>query len=284
MNLNFDDIKYFSEVAKTQNLSRAAERIGISQPSLSAAMKRLENLLGVDLLIRSRSGVQLTQSGQIFYKNSISLLNNWESLKLSVHEKENNICGSYSLGCHPSVATYTLPAFLPMLLSEFPKLDIALKHGLSRHITEQVISFNIDFGIVVNPVHHPDLIIKKLCQDEIKFWIAKKATTSTAQTLILDSNLTQTQELLKKIKKSKFVFKKYIETSNLEVLASLTKAGAGVGILPQRVALQNAEGFIKVLDKSLPTYKDQICLIYRYDNQKTPGSKAFIKKITEAFK
>ncbi len=58
------DLKYFMEVAQTQNVSRAAERLGISQPSLSLAIRRMEQSVGAPLLIRSKRGVTMTQAGK----------------------------------------------------------------------------------------------------------------------------------------------------------------------------------------------------------------------------
>lgn len=284
---NFSDIAYFIEVSATKNISRAAERLGITQPSLSSAMKRLENSLGVQLLIRSRSGVQLTKAGEEFARRGGSLLLNWEQLKNDVNKRESAVGGEFIIGCHPSVARYSLPYFLPKLLQTYPELQIKLVHDLSRKVTEKVISFEVDFGIVVNPVQHPDLVIKELCTDEVLFWVAKKTSStqklgSEERVLICDFNLSQVQELNKKLAKQKINFNRTIQTSSLEVVTELTKSGAGVGIIPRRVATQIKDHGLKVLNDSLPLYKDKICLVYRADAQKTMGADIIIRAIKQA--
>ena len=70
-----------------------------------------------------------------------------------------------------------------------------------------------------------------------------------------------------------------VQSSSLEVVADLTAAGAGIGILPARVAKLRK---LRLLDKTLPIYKDRICLIYRVDYQRNKGSKTIIEAIRKA--
>ena len=147
------ELNYFVEIASTLNISRAAERLGISQPSLSLAVKRLEDAVGVDLLIRSKSGVNLTRAGQKFVAQARQLLDEWDRLSSEAIRGESQLTGRYVIGCHPSVALYSLPHFLPDLLREYPEVEIKLSHSLSRQVTDDVIGFKVDFGIVNRPWH-----------------------------------------------------------------------------------------------------------------------------------
>ena len=68
--INSDDLKYFIELAKTQHVTRASERLGISQPALSHCINRLETEMGCDLFIRSKKGVTLNANGQRLFQSS----------------------------------------------------------------------------------------------------------------------------------------------------------------------------------------------------------------------
>ena len=285
----FTDITYFIEVAQTKNISRAAERLGITQPSLSSAMKRLEDSLGATLFIRGRTGVQLTKPGKELLGKGRLLLLNWEQLRADINKKESGVSGQYIIGCHPSVALYSLSHFLPDLVQKHPELEIKLTHDLSRKITEGVISFEIDFGIVVNPVRHPDLVIKELCSDDVLFWTARKPSSTQSLdpskgVLICDLNLIQAQKLLGDLQKKKLGFNRIIQSSNLEVITDLITSGVGIGILPKRVAMRAMDQKIKPLDQKLPIFKDRICLVYRADSQRTIGSQIIIKAIKNSVK
>lgn len=286
---SFTDLNYFTEVAETRNISRAAERLGITQPSLSSAIKRLEESVGSQLLIRSRSGVQLTQAGKELLTKGRLLLMNWEQLKSEVNRRESAVTGQYSIGCHPSVGSYTLPHFLPHLMKEYPDLEIKLHHDLSRKIAEGIISYQIDFGLVVNPVKHPDLIIKELCTDEVRFWTASKASInqkvdSSQAVLICDPELQQTQKLISDLQKMKVSFRRQIHSSSLETITELTFQGAGVGVLPTRVANRHPSFKLKPLYGAKgPSFKDRICLVYRADLPKTKSRQIIVQAIRDQF-
>ncbi|MBX9839683.1 MAG: LysR family transcriptional regulator [Silvanigrellaceae bacterium] len=275
------DLCYFIEVASTLNISRAAERAGISQPSLSLAMQRLEESIGTALLTRNKSGVTLTQAGKQLLAHSKHLLQIWDKVKDQALATVNEIQGSYSIGCHPSIALYSLGNFLPNLMEQHKQLNIKLIHALSRKIVEGVISSSIDIGIVVNPIHHPDLVIRKICEDEITFWSSNSARdiekiNSNDAILLCDPELLQVQSVLKKMSKIGIKFKRVIPSSSLEVIAMLTSSGCGVGILPSRVA-----ALIKSKKlENFPSFQDEICLLFRVENKNVRTIQAISKAIT----
>ncbi len=283
------ELQYFVEVAHTLNISRAAERLGISQPSLSLAIQRLEHSLGVPLLIRTKTGVQLTKGGQKLLGQVRSLLEQWEKLKSDALKDEDSISGNFTLGMHTSVGLYSLKHFLPELLAKFSDLEFKLVHDLSRKIAEDVISFKIDVGIVVNPPRHPDLVIKKLLSDEVSLWTGPQKNplqnlSSGEAVLICDSNILQTQDILRKLDKSGYKFGRIITSSSLEIIADLVANGSGIGILPGRVAQHHAEYKLRLVSETAPKFSDSICLIYRADAQQSAASKKIIQAMQQLSK
>jgi len=272
------ELSYFLEVASTLNISRAAERLGISQPTLSVAIQRLEKSFGVPLLLRTKSGVKLTHAGQKLKVQAQSLVLEWERIRSDATREESELRGRYTIGCHPSVARYALPLVLPKLLQQNPNLEISLVHDLSRKITEDVISFKVDFGIVVNPVQHPDLIIKILGKDEVGLWTAAKPSplqdlSSGSGVLIFEPDLIQSQNIVKQLGKKGMRFTRTVTSSNLEVITELVGAGVGIGILPGKVAKCHVGMPIKPYAKSSPKFHDVHCLIYRADVQKSKATR-----------
>ncbi len=277
------DLLYFIEVAQTLNLSRAAERLGVSQPTLSLSLKRLEESVGISLFVRSTKGVVLTPAGKKLLGGARSLLEEWGQLASSARRDQDEVTGRYRLGCHASVALYTLPFVLPELLKEFPELDVSLAHDLSRRIAEDVISLRLDLGLVINPVEHPDLVIQPLFDDEVTFWTLRKPTrhqdvTGDDAVLICDPDLLQTQHLLKSMSRAGLKFRRVIHSSSLEVITSLVAAGAGVGLLPGRVATRTpSEGIVRLPDA--PAFKDRLTLVYRIEGRKLRSLQTIAAKI-----
>lgn len=282
------DLTYFVEIAGTLNLSRASERLGISQPSLSLSIQRLEHSIGAKLFIRSKRGVQLTQAGKQLLIQARALLQQWELIKGKAVSSMDSVQGFYTIGCHQSVGIYSLPLFLPLLLEEYPNLEFRVVHDLSRKIVESIIKMEIDVGIVVNPTRHPDLIINKLCDDEVTFWVGNgnrsiqdfKAGKSV---LICEPNLIQTQDLISKLKKAQIKYKRLLTTSNLELITELTASGAGIGIIPGRVVGSSKSKGLKRIPNA-PTFKDEICLVYRVENRVVETIKVMSEAIQIAFK
>lgn len=271
MPLIMDDVKYFITVSETLNITKASQIIGISQPALSYAIKRLENTFGGELLIRLKNGIQLTKLGEEFKQRSYRLLHEWEQAQNLTLAEGGLAQGRYTIAIHPSVALYAIQFFMPILQQDFPMLNFNFIHGLSREMTEKVISWEADFGIVVNPIQHPDLVISKLYTDEVTIFHGKNAQNK----LIYDSNLAQSQFILKKISK-KIHFNGIVNSANLEVVAKLTSLEFGYGILPAKVASQYSH--LKKV-KDAPLFKDEICLVYRPEKHNNLTSKQIIQII-----
>lgn len=275
------DLRYFLEVANLLNLSRAAESLGISQPSLTLAIRRLETSVGEDILMRHKRGVTLTRVGMQLLMHARSLLEQWESIRLEAVASIHEIQGSFTIGCHISLGLDTLPRFLADLMEKNPKLEIKLEHDLSRKITDHVINLTVDIGIVANPIRHPDLVIKHLYHDRVQLWTngSKRKNTnphSGEAVFICDPDLIQTKNILKKLKKENIAYSRIIYSNSLEVIAKLVKEGCGIGILPSNVA--TPYNLISINKKIF--HQDEICLLYRGENRNIRA----IQVITEAIK
>jgi len=269
---NLTDLKYFLEVAKTGNITRASERLGVTQPSITLALKRLEEKTGIILLERSRKGTSLTRQGEGLFQIGERMLIEWERDTRMIAQGQKEPMGQYSLGVHTSVAQYTLGEFLPGLLEKFPELEFNLIHDLSRKITEQVISRSCDLGLVINPIPHPDLVIHKLLADEVTLF---KHPAYKGNVLILDPEIKQSQTLLKSMRKT-FDYKREIHSSSLEVIRHLCECKAGMAILPTRVA--NLSDKIKPVANA-PTFKDELALIYRVERRTEQSFKELVSAI-----
>ena len=232
------DLKYFIELSKTLHLTRAAERLAVTQPTLSHSLKRLETEVGCELFIRSKKGLALTSAGEKLKSSAGDLLYRWEEIKGSALSEVNTEQGIIKLGCHTAVAQYILKDVLPQFLKSYPEILVQLVHGLSRYMTEQVISSALDVAFAVNPIQHPDLIIKEICQDEVCLWKSKNCLNDDV--LFVDTNLVQSQNILAKLQKKGLKFKRVIESTSLEVIYSMVANGAGYGIVPARVIKQFA--------------------------------------------
>lgn len=275
--MTLDDIKYFIVLKDTLNITRASEIIGITQPTMSYAIKRLETELKNQLITRQKNGVQLTKFGEEFYKRAKKLELLWEDSQRILSHDSQDVSGEFSFGIHPSVAIYFMDKLLSKTQKRYSNLDIKLIHGLSREMTTKVINWELDFGIVINPIHHPDLVIREIDKDVVTLFATKKVLTKSEAKLIFDPELAQSQFILKKVNKN-IKYNGYIHTGNLEVVAKLASQGLGFGLLPTKVARQ----YTTLLPvPNAPSFKDKLCLVYRKEKHQNEISQGIIRLILD---
>lgn len=257
------EIEYFVEVYQVRHVSKAAIRLGVSQPTLTLSLQKLEEKVGSKLFHRTKQGVVPTEQGTLFYRKSLTLLDCWSEIYKGIQQSSNEIVGRFKVGCHQSVGAYTLPNFLDQLHKHAPGIEIELIHDFSRKITEGVVSYNIDIGFVVNPTRHPDLVLKKIGDDRVMFW-KKRGASQLPKKIFADRNLAQIQDLLGKTQSKQFKEWQLINTPSLELIRTLTLSGQGIGILPERVAKADGADLVPY-DSNLSIYEDKIFLAYRKD-------------------
>ena len=273
------DLHYFTELYRIQNISRAAERLGITQPSLSLSLKRLEEILDVKLFIRTKSGAKATKEADLLAKDVEKLLDDWARVGEKAKDATSLVKGNIKVGCHSSVALYAVKPWIKPLMSKYPDLEISFEHDLSRKILEQVVSFKLDLALVINPVSHPDLVILQLVKDEVTLRKLKGKKVDE-KTIIYDPALTQVQTILQALKKKKIEFKRHITTPSLEFAEHLVSLGVGVGVLPGKVCTTKMEDF----DSSIKPFKDQLSLVYRADSPKTQSIEVILESIKNAYR
>lgn len=267
------EILHFLEIYSTRHFTRAAVKLGIAQPTLTQSIARLEEKIKTKLFIRTKQGCIPNRSAELLYERAIRLQEAWREIHESVSCSHDSPTGIFRIGCHQSVGAYTLPSFLKKLMNEAPQIKVRLHHDVSRRITEKIINHEIDLGFVVNPVKHRDLVLVKLCTDIVAFWRAKDRKPQ--RRLFADVNLLQVQTLLGKKSFARFSEWEIVESSSLELIRTLIVQGAGIGILPERVA--NVEGTqLEILSVDLPTFHDEIYLAYRVNTLKGAAGKALL--------
>jgi LysR family hydrogen peroxide-inducible transcriptional activator len=109
------EIEYFVEVFQTRHVSKAAIRLGVTQPTLTLSLQKLEEKVGAKLFHRTKQGVVPTEQGSLLYRKSLALLENWNEIHKGIQQSKNEIFGHFKLGCHQSVGAYTLPKLFEQL-------------------------------------------------------------------------------------------------------------------------------------------------------------------------
>lgn len=281
-------LRYFREVAEHGSFTAAARALHISQPSLSVAVRKLEESLGTPLLHRSRQGVTLTRAGEILLEHTRAAERALETAKEELLALDTNPRGRFTLGAHESLAAYLLPGFMARFLATYPAVEIDLRNGNSREVERSVVERRLDVGLVVNPSRHDDCVVTDLFSDRVGFVVAaslkKKRRAGRALLaevpLIHVPVLRQTQYLVGTLAAEGVDPPSQLSCSSMELVKSLVLDGVGVGILPFRVAAHGvSSGRLVPLDDTLPVFDDVITLVRRYDLPMTAGARVLLEEL-----
>ena len=129
-----EHLRYFQTVARCGSLSAAARVLQISQPGLTAVIKQLEESFGTRLLVRLRTGVSLTSTGEELLRFANESLTRLEEVEHRIKGLESDEVGSFVIGCHESLGAYFLPQWMTRFLESNPHIQLTLSNATSRSV------------------------------------------------------------------------------------------------------------------------------------------------------
>lgn len=152
--MDLQQLRSFVAAARQGSVSGAARARGLSQPSLSQQIQRLEEALGVRLFDRVARGVLLTDAGRALLPRAERILSEVEAASGLVADVEAGV-GRFAVGAIPTMAPFLLPGVLSGLRAEFPRSALEVREDLTEVLVEQVAEGALDAAIMSTPVDHP---------------------------------------------------------------------------------------------------------------------------------
>jgi len=163
--LSLPRIRNFIAVAEERQFRRAAERVGLSQPALSAQLRELEEFLGAALLSRTTRSVHLTAEGEKFLVRARNILADLESAVLEVRDHASLKRGRLAVASIPSVASRVLPDVVCAFTMHYPGIDVQVIELAARDVERCVASGNADLGIAAAPGRNSELTFTFMLRD-----------------------------------------------------------------------------------------------------------------------
>jgi DNA-binding transcriptional LysR family regulator len=166
-NVTLRQLRTFKTVADLSSFSLAAQKLKLSQPSVSYQVKELEETMGLPLLDRLGKRVQLTEAGTVLYSYARRTLDIIDEAALALEEMRGIKRGSLRVGASTTVGIYLLPAALGAFKKLHPGLVISLEIGTRARVQEQVLRNELDLAVVGPALKDPDLAIVPFLSDEL---------------------------------------------------------------------------------------------------------------------
>lgn len=145
-------LRQFAVIAEVGHITRAAERLGVTQPALSAMLKKLEAEVGAPLLDRTGRGVVPTAAGAAFLEHALASIRHAEKATESVRELIGLESGSIRIGGGATAVAHLLPRVVSAVRKSHPALKFYVREAGSRAVADAVVSGELDLGIVTAPI------------------------------------------------------------------------------------------------------------------------------------
>ncbi|MFL5246872.1 MAG: LysR family transcriptional regulator [Myxococcales bacterium] len=275
-----DQLRYFQTVARCGSLSAAARILQVSQPGLTAVIKQLEESFGTKLLVRLRTGVALTSTGDELLRFANESLARLDEFEHRIKGLETEEVGSFVIGCHESLGAYFLPQWMTKFLEKNPRIQLSLSNAPSRAVVDFTVERAVHFGIVVNPEPHPDLVQIRLFRDAVDLFVLSETAPASGDLeaakervrrgpLVFAGRIVQSHQIIERLAAIDVLPSRLLPCGDLELVKSFALAGLGVAVLPRRVARYWQERRLRRLHPSLPFIPDEIHLLFRGDAHRT---------------
>jgi DNA-binding transcriptional LysR family regulator len=160
-------LRYFTAVAEELHFGRAAAKLHISQPSLSRAVRELESSLGVDLFVRTKRSVRLTEAGRTLLDEAPEAISGVERCLAHAQSVGRGELGTLTVGFLPSVTALLLPRAVAAFRAAFPEVHLELRELLDDPLLSGLETGALDISILRTRRGEPDLTFELLFEDSI---------------------------------------------------------------------------------------------------------------------
>lgn len=249
--MNIRNLEAFVYIVHFDNFNKAAEALFISQPTISARIRSLEDELNTKLFFREGRKSLLTDSGKKFFPYAEKILGQYQEATYKL-KQDLYIPDQIRIGCSNSVSSYLIPEILPELKKKFPHLKVKIISHHSEEIMNKLVNSEIDFGLM-RTITHPKIHTKTILSNPVGLFaatnhsLAKNASTVHMEELVnediifYDHNSTEWLYINRLMESMNLQLNTIIEVDNMEAAKRLVKKGMGVCFLPQHAVSEEVE-------------------------------------------
>jgi len=256
VDIKLKDLRYLVALADTRHFGRAAEKCFVSQPTLSAQLKKLEDYLGVQLIERQPKNVSLTEAGEQIVSRARRMLEASEEVVTLARAHRDPLAGRLRVALLPTIGPYLLPRVSQPIRKGLPRLELRLYEYQTEQILARLESGDIDLGILALPIYVDGFETRELFSEPFvvampdQHRLSKrdhvKVDELNGETLLLleDGHCLRDQAL-EVCSRVDLHEKQDFRATSLETLRQMVATGAGITLLPElasRGAYGNAKG------------------------------------------
>jgi LysR family transcriptional regulator, hydrogen peroxide-inducible genes activator len=262
--MTLSEFRYIVAVAKELHFGRAAEKCFVSQPTLSVAVKKLEEELGVTLFERHQHEISITAIGQSIVKQAELILNETNNLKEIANQNKDELKGELKLGVIYTIGPYLLPKLIPAIQKHESEISLIIEEDYTKNLAPKLKSGDLDVAILSNPFEESGITTELLYKEPFQVALPKDHPLTKKKKLKASDLMNDTMLLLKAgncfrdqivelcpscvnpLGENKNI-QKTLESSSIETIRQMVAAGVGITILPS-LSIEAQNGLDNLLE------------------------------------
>jgi len=298
--MTLTELKYIVAVARERHFGRAAESCFVSQPTLSVAVRKLEEELGVVLFERGGNEISITPIGERIIVQAQKVLEESANLKEIARQGHDPLSGSLRLGVIYTVGPYLLPRLMPLLIQRVPQMPLLLQENFTHRLLELLRQGELDCAIMALPLADSGLAVEPLYDEPFVVavprhhpWAERESVTAEElkeQTMLLlgsghcfrDQVLEVCPELAR-FSPTSDGMQRTFEGSSLETIRHMVAAGIGITVLPAASIPEERKpgDLLQYLSLEPPVPTRRVVLVWRKSFPRLQAIQALLDAIAD---
>jgi len=293
--MELKQLEYFMAVCRELHFTRAAEKLGIAQPSLSQQIRLLEHEIGTPLFDRIGKKTVITEAGKTLLHHGYNVFHELSQARAAISELQGLKRGMLKIGALLTVVNYLLPPTVIAFHRSYPNVELSVLGMRTGDIYDGLLQNELDLGIVFLPMEHDDLETIPLYKQNLALAAPVDHAVANEPFVTLDI-LRETPSVLlpgtyflrqlinEKCRTLEFSPQPVMEMTTMESIINMVGKGVGITILPKAYLdyIDNKE--IRTIPIQNPALTTQIGVVYRKNKYLCAASRVFMEQLIATVK
>jgi len=298
--MTLTELKYIVALARERHFGRAAEACFVSQPTLSVAIKKLEDELGVQLFERGGGEITVTPVGEQIVEQAQHVLEQSNAIREIAAQGRDPLAGPLRVGVIYTIGPYLLPHLVKRMIEDAPQMPLLLQENFTTKLLELLRQGDIDVAILADPFHDTGLVTQAVYDEPFIVavpkshpWAKRKSIRSEElkeQTMLLlgtghcfRDHVLEVCPELSRFSQASAGIQKTFEGSSLETIRHMVASGIGVTVLPRMARPDlSDDGLLTYLPFERPEPYRRVSLVWRKSYSRRAAIEALRKAILQA--
>ena len=274
--MTLTELKYIVALAQERHFGRAAQKCFVTQPTLSLALAKLEDELGLKLFERNKNEVLLTARGQAIVEQARRVLDEVGKISQLAKGGQDQLSGALRLGVIPTIGPYLLPELVPILKKRAPHMPLVIEENLTGNLAPMLRDGELDVVVIALPFSLPGVKTQVVYEEPFSVVVpeghrwqdrrgVKPSELSGEHLLLLNAGNCFREQVLEACPgQSNTALPEGRAGSSLETIRNMVASGLGVSVLPaSALTARYASKLLKVVPFTTPVPSRKVALAWR---------------------